>query len=166
MVRPTISVVIPAFNAARTLELCLQSLALSETQPLECLVVDDGSTDKTVEVAGKFSARVISTGGRCGPARARNLGAREAAGEIVFFIDSDICLHRDTLSRLVNGFTADPGLDAIIGSYDDSPEQQDVLSMYRNLMHRYVHQNVRPSKISNWATASLPPAIASCWMPE
>jgi len=40
----------------------------------------------------------------------------------------------------VSGFVAGPGVDAIIGSYDDSPEQQDVLSMYRNLMHRYVHQ--------------------------
>src|SRR5690242_13806966 len=141
MAAPTVSVVIPAFNASRTLELCLQSLAACETAPLECIVVDDGSTDKTAEVARRFSAKVLSTGGRRGPAHARNLGARAAAGEVVFFIDSDICLHPNTLSRVVSEFSSDPDLDAMIGSYDDSPEEQDVLSMYRNLMHRYVHQH-------------------------
>jgi len=64
---PTISVIIPAYNATRTLTLCLESLAASDTQPLECLVVDDGSTDNTVEVARRFGAKILSTGGRRGP---------------------------------------------------------------------------------------------------
>jgi glycosyltransferase involved in cell wall biosynthesis len=148
---PTISVVVPAYNAARTLELCLKSLAAGDLAPLECLIVDDGSTDNTVEVAGRYGATVLSTGGRKGPAKARNQGAREAKGEIVFFIDADICLHRNTLSRVSSGFAADPDVDAIIGSYDDSPEQQDVLSMYRNLMHRYVHQHGRTQASTFWS---------------
>jgi glycosyltransferase involved in cell wall biosynthesis len=133
------------------LELCLKSVSLSDTPPFECLIVDDGSTDDTVEVAKRFSARVLSTGGRRGPAHARNLGARAATGEIVFFIDADICVHHNTLSRLMNGFAAGPDVDAIIGSYDDSPEQQDVLSMYRNLMHRYVHQHGRKEASTFWS---------------
>jgi len=148
---PTISVVVPAYNAAHTLELCLQSLAASHMRPTECIVVDDGSTDQTPEIAKRYGARVLSTGGRKGPAKARNQGAREATGEIVFFIDSDICLHQNTLARLASGFTVDPGVDAIIGSYDDSPEQQDVLSMYRNLMHRYVHQHGRAQASTFWS---------------
>lgn len=151
MSAPTISVVIPAYNASRTLELCLQSLTASEMLPLECLVVDDGSTDDTVAIARRFAAKVLSTGGRRGPAHARNLGAKAATGEVVFFIDADICLHRNTISRLVSGFSTDSSLDAIIGSYDDSPEQQDVLSMYRNLMHRYVHQNGRTEASTFWS---------------
>jgi glycosyltransferase involved in cell wall biosynthesis len=114
-------------------------------------VVDDGSTDNTVEIAKRFSAKVLSTDGRRGPAHARNLGARAALGEVVFFIDSDICLHRSTISRLVSGFTEQPGFDGIIGSYDDSPGQQDVLSMYRNLLHRYVHQNGRREASTFWS---------------
>ena len=137
MAQPTVSVVIPAYNAARMLDLCLKSISASGLQPYECIVVDDGSTDKTAEVARKYGARLLSTGGRKGPAVARNQGAREAKGEIVFFIDSDICLHLNTLARVSSGFENHPEVDAIIGSYDDSPEQQDVLSMYRNLMHRY-----------------------------
>lgn len=149
--RQSISVVIPAYNASRTLELCLSSLAKSDAAPLECIVVDDGSTDDTVEVARRFGARVLSTGGRRGPAHARNAGAREARGELVFFIDADICVHPNTISRVSSGFAAEPDVDAIIGSYDDSPEQQDVLSMYRNLMHRYVHQNGRREASTFWS---------------
>ena len=148
---PTISVVIPAYNASRVLEACLNSIAASEIKPLECIVVDDGSTDNTVEVARRFGAKVLSTGGRRGPAHARNLGAAKAAGEIVFFIDSDICVHVNTIGRVASGFAADPAAAAIIGSYDDSPEQQDVLSMYRNLMHRYVHQHGRREASTFWS---------------
>ena len=148
---PTVSVVIPAYNAARTLELCLKSLTEADLPPLECIIVDDGSTDSTVEVARRYGAKILSTGGRKGPAKARNQGAREAKGDVVFFIDADICLHRNTLSRVAHGFAADPGVDAIIGSYDDSPEQQDVLSMYRNLMHRYVHQQGRAEASTFWS---------------
>jgi glycosyltransferase involved in cell wall biosynthesis len=151
METPSISVVIPAYNAARTLELCLKSLRASERQPLECIVVDDGSTDATAEVVRRYGAKLISTGGRQGPAKARNRGAREAAGEVVFFVDADICLHPNTLSRVAGGFAAEPEIDAIIGSYDDSPEQQDVLSMYRNLMHRYVHQHSREEASTFWS---------------
>jgi glycosyltransferase involved in cell wall biosynthesis len=151
MAAPTLSVVIPAYNASRTLGLCLQSIAASQTASLECIVVDDGSTDSTVEVARGFGAKVLCTGGRRGPAHARNLGARAAAGEIVFFIDADICVHPNTLSRLLEGFVSQPERDAMIGSYDDSPEQQDVLSMYRNLMHRYVHQHGREEASTFWS---------------
>jgi glycosyltransferase involved in cell wall biosynthesis len=151
MPTPTVSVVIPAYNSVRCLTACLQALAASETQPLECIVVDDGSTDASAETASRYGAKVLSTGGRTGPAHARNIGARQAAGEIIFFIDSDVCVHRDTLSRLISDFKGKPELDAVIGSYDDSPEQQDVLSMYRNLMHRYVHQHGNTQATTFWS---------------
>jgi hypothetical protein len=75
----------------------------------------------------------------------------QATGDVVFFIDSDVCIHGDTVSRLVSRFSADPSIAAIIGSYDDSPHEQDVLSMYRNLMHRYVHQNGRQDATTFWS---------------
>jgi glycosyltransferase involved in cell wall biosynthesis len=113
--------------------------------------VDDGSQDETPKIARQFGARVLSTGGRKGPAHARNLGAREAAGDVVFFIDADVCIHPDAVTRLASSFEANPEIDAIIGSYDDSPHEQDVLSMYRNLMHRYVHQNGRREATTFWS---------------
>ena len=70
---------------------------------------------------------------------------------IVFFIDADVCIHREAVCRVASRFAADPNVQAIIGSYDDSPHEQDVLSMYRNLMHRYVHQNGRQEATTFWS---------------
>src|SRR5689334_22179878 len=97
---PRVSVVIPAYNAAPTLTLCLQSLAGSEVAPFETFVVDDGSSDDTAEIARRFGATVLTTGGRKGPAHARNLGARAATGEVLFFFDSDVCIRCGTISRI------------------------------------------------------------------
>lgn len=148
---PSITVIIPAHNAAEYLAQCLQHLTQSETAPLECLVVDDGSTDHTPEVARKFGARVLQTDGKRGPAHARNLGARAARGDILLFLDSDVCVHADTLSRVRSAFESDPSLDALIGSYDDSPGSPDFLSQYRNLMHHYVHQRARREACTFWS---------------
>ncbi|MCS6952386.1 MAG: glycosyltransferase [Bryobacterales bacterium] len=147
----SLTVIIPAHNAADDLAQCLQCLFQSETPPYECLVVDDGSTDETAEVAEKLGARVLRTGGRRGPAHARNLGARAARGDVLLFLDADVCVHPDTLSRVASAFETDPELDALIGSYDDSPSSPDFLSQYRNLMHHYVHQNARREACTFWS---------------
>jgi glycosyltransferase involved in cell wall biosynthesis len=147
----SVSVIIPVYNAAEYLEACLAHLAASASPPLECIVVDDGSTDESAKVAGRYGAKVLSSGGRAGPAHARNLGAREARGEILFFVDSDVCVHPDTLERLRRDFLADPKLDALIGSYDSSPASPDFLSQYKNLMHYYVHQHGRQDACTFWS---------------
>ena len=145
-----ISVVIPAFNAESYLRTCLEHLGRATT-PHECIVVDDGSTDATAEVARQYGATLMSTGGRKGPAYARNLGARAALGDILYFIDADVCVYPDTLARVQASFENDPALDAIIGSYDDSPLCQDFLSQYKNLMHSYVHQNSKRQACTFWS---------------
>src|SRR5579862_8592769 len=130
---PAISVVIPVWNAAAYLEECLGSLAVSGITPRECIVVDDGSQDRSADVARRFGARVLATGGRCGPARARNLGAAAAQCDLLLFLDADVCVHEDTLSRVAAAFEADGSLDALFGSYDDAPASQDLVSLYKNL---------------------------------
>ena len=146
-----LSVVIPAFNAARSLEVCLNSLGGSDFQNYECIVVDDGSSDGTRELARSFDLKLLSTGGRRGPAYARNLGAAAASGEILVFIDSDVCVHHDTLTRIVQAFEEDPKLDAILGSYDDLPAAPEFVSKYRNLMHCYVHRHARRKTATFWS---------------
>jgi len=117
---------------------------------MECIVVDDGSSDHSADVAQQASVRVLKTGERRGPAAARNLGAAHARGEILLFLDADVCVHRDTLARIARAFTANSGLDAVIGSYDDAPASQGFCSQYRNLMHCYVHQTSRPGASTFW----------------
>jgi glycosyltransferase involved in cell wall biosynthesis len=147
----SVSVIIPSYNAANHLGSCLSHLAASTVQPLECLVVDDGSEDSSPDLARGAGATVLSTGGREGPACARNIGARAARGEILFFLDSDVCVHTDTLERLVRDFENDPSLDALIGSYDTSPGSNDFLSQYKNLMHCYVHQQGKSQACTFWS---------------
>lgn len=149
--RSSVSVIIPAYDAASFLDACLTHLSGSTTAPLECIVVDDGSTDDTAAVAARHGATVLSTGGRRGPAHARNLGARHAGGDVLFFLDADVCVHPGTLHSVATSFDQDPALDALIGSYDDAPESADFLSQYKNLMHAYVHQNGRREATTFWS---------------
>ena len=93
---PTISVVIPAYNAASTLSKAIESVLNQDIQgnPLELIIVDDGSTDGTSEIA----ARYVSTHPHCiclitqqnqGPSAARNAGIAAAAGKLIAFLDAD-----------------------------------------------------------------------------
>jgi len=147
----TLSVIVPVYNSAGYLRSCLEHLRQSTDSDYECIVVDDGSTDQSAETAREFGARVLQTGRRGGPAFARNLGAREATGEILFFIDADVCVYPHTLARVRANFEQDPALTAVIGSYDDQPEAQDFLSLYRNLMHCYVHHRSRREACTFWS---------------
>ncbi len=149
---PRLSVVIPVHNGGRDLPRCLRGLRDSVgVGPFEIVVVDDGSTDDSARVAESFGARVVRRE-RAGPAAARNAGAIAAGGELIFFLDADVAVHPETLARAVARFDADPGLDALFGSYDDRPEAPGVVSRYRNLLHHFVHQrgdfegDVRPAR--------------------
>ena len=148
---PSVSVIIPVYNAEVYLRQCLASLAASDDPALECIVVDDGSTDGSRDVAREFGALVLSTDGRKGPALARNIGARAARGEILFFVDSDVCVQPETVSRIAAEFTMNPDVDAVMGSYDRWPSAKNFMSQYRNLMHHYVHQRSRREAVTFWA---------------
>jgi GT2 family glycosyltransferase len=148
---PILSVIIPVYNGGDHLDRCLTFLALSDAPPFEFIVVDDGSTDASAETARRHGAIVLSTEGRCGPARARNVGAAVATGSILLFIDSDVTVYPDTLSKIAAEFAADPNLDAVMGSYDDEPSAPNFMSQYRNLMHCFVHQNSKRDASTFWA---------------
>lgn len=112
-----VSLVIPGRNAARTLAACLGSVVplLVGGQLAEVLFVDDGSTDATPEIAGRFPVRRLAGGGG-GPGRARNLGWRAAAGELVWFLDADCEAQADSL-RLLLPHLDDPAVAGVGGSY-------------------------------------------------
>jgi glycosyltransferase involved in cell wall biosynthesis len=100
------SVVIPARNASATLPLTLAGLAAQQGPPsFEVIVVDDGSSDDTVERArsfdGELPLRVLASSGGDGPGAARNLGAGEARGDVLVFIDADCEPEPEWLARIV-----------------------------------------------------------------
>ena len=147
---PSISIIIPAYNSGEQLKECLRAIHDGSVLPLEVIVVDDSSTDDTRRRAVDDATYVLDSGGRRGPGFARNLGSHQAAGDILFFIDSDVCVWKDTIERIALRFDSDPTLDAVIGSYDRFPRCWDFLSQYRNLMHAFVHQHGESHASTFW----------------
>ena len=94
---PAVSVIIPAYNAAATLERALASVAKQTLSGIEILVVDDGSTDATPEILARMAAADrrlrILTQANGGVARARNAAIGAATGEWVATIDADDIWH-------------------------------------------------------------------------
>ena len=98
---PRVSVVVCSYNAERTMAACLASLETLNYPDYEVIVVNDGSTDRTLEIAERFPyCRIISQENK-GLSAARNVGAEAATGEIVAYTDSDCVADPDWLAYLV-----------------------------------------------------------------
>lgn len=153
---PLISVVIPVFNGRHLLSRCLQALAASDYPAVECVVVDDGSTDGSTAVAqgmaDKLRLQLLTVpAGPRGPALARNLGAQAAQGEYLFFIDADVVVRPETVRLVAQTFQQNPEYAALFGSYDDIPAEAGFLSQYRNLQHHFVHQQGATEASTFWS---------------
>ena len=146
-----LSVIVPAYNSAHTLQQCLDALgrASMHARVKEICVVDDFSTDNTVAVASRNNVICIRNQANLGPSAARNTGAANASGDILVFVDADVAVAEDALKRISEYFNQTHG-DAMIGSYDDKPEAQNLTSQYRNLLHHFVHQNAPESTSHFW----------------
>ncbi len=102
--RPTVSLFVPACNAATTLEACLRALGRQTVRPDEIIVVDDGSTDRTADLAERSGATVIRHRRNRGVAAARNTAVRAARGELIASLDADLVAPRDWLARMLANF--------------------------------------------------------------
>jgi GT2 family glycosyltransferase len=135
-----ISVIIPVHNGEQYLRSCLSNIAESDVAPLEIIVADDASTDASAAVAHEFGANVVRLPFQHGPARARNAAAQRARGDILLFLDADVCVNHQTIGLAAEYFDAHPDIDSIIGSYDYSPQDPNFVSCYKNLVHCHTHQ--------------------------
>jgi glycosyltransferase involved in cell wall biosynthesis len=105
---PLVSIIVPNYNYARTLRLCLRAIRAQTYEPLEVLVVDDCSTDNSAQIARSMGVRVVRTPHNAGVAAARNLGAEHAGGEILIFVDSDVAMNPDAVANAVALLAAEP----------------------------------------------------------
>ena len=109
---PLVSVVIPTKNSSEFLEECLWSAKNQTYGNLEVIVVDNFSTDKTLEIAAGYAHKYYKKG----PERSaqRNFGAKKCGGKYVLFIDSDMKLDRNVVASCVEKIEADGEIKAII----------------------------------------------------
>lgn len=152
--RPFLSVIVPVRNGARVLPQTLAALAASDLPRdfWELIVIDDASNDQTVEIGAGYADTLIRLGLHAhGPSYARNRGAEVANGEVLVFIDADVCVHPDTLRAFAWTFLDEPDVAAVFGSYDDAPAAPGIVSQYRNLLHHYVHHANRGEAETFWA---------------
>ena len=137
---PCVSVIVPAYNASATISRTLEALSRQNCpQPFEVIVVDDGSSDNTAEIAGSFAAVRYVRQENAGPASARNHGAQLARGEYLAFTDSDCVAHEDWIALLLEGF-GDAQVGVVCGSYGiANPESWLARCVYEEILWRHNH---------------------------
>lgn len=121
---PLVSVMIGAYNAAPYLGEAIESALSQDYEPIELIVVDDGSTDETADVARSFAQAKVIQQENGGNGAARNLAVENASGELYAFLDADDRFTPGKLSRQKAALDADPDLDMVFGHVHEffSPE--------------------------------------------
>ncbi|MFQ5784551.1 MAG: glycosyltransferase family 2 protein [Alphaproteobacteria bacterium] len=115
--RPLVSAVIPAYNASGTILRALESVRIQDYEPIEVIVVDDGSADGTGDLVASYEGRGIRlitldrNQGECG---AMNVGIREAKGEYIAFLDADDEWLEGKITRQVEQLQANPRLSFVV----------------------------------------------------
>lgn len=134
---PTLSIIIPARNEEKNLPLLLEDLSNQTISPLEIICIDDGSTDKTEEIAGSFGVKIIKVenkpGGWIGKSWACQVGADAAKGELLLFIDADVRLGPYGLKRLLTGYLESESTVSV-QPYHKTEEIYEQFSLFFNLL--------------------------------
>jgi glycosyltransferase involved in cell wall biosynthesis len=128
-----VSIIIPAFNASATIETCLKSVYQQDYPNIEVIIVDDCSTDDTLQKASGFPVRIISNKRNLGAAYSRNVGARSAKSEILIFADSDIVIPRDGVSRITQRLLEQQDILIVGATYSENSRHLNFISDFKNL---------------------------------
>ena len=115
--RPLVSVIIPAYGKSEQLPEVARSVARSSYRPLEVILVDNRVDRRALEASVRelegVDVRVVGTGENLGTAAGRNAGARQARGELLLFLDSDVTLDEEAIEAMVDFLGSHPGYGII-----------------------------------------------------
>ncbi|MBI5674930.1 MAG: glycosyltransferase family 2 protein [Nitrospirae bacterium] len=132
-----VSVVIPNYNSAETIGKCLEAAFASRYGNFEVIVVDDHSEDNSIEIIKRFPCRLISLDKHSGASKARNTGAFQSRGEIIFFTDSDCLLNEDTLSIINSTFSKVEPHTIVGGTYAKKSYDKGFFNLFQSLFVYY-----------------------------
>ncbi len=142
--KPKISVIIPAYNGETYLAEGIESIERQQYEPLEIIVIDDGSTDNTAQIAKSLSrVRYVYQPNSGGPAKGRNRGLELAQGELIAFLDQDDLWPEHKLEAQVAYLANHPTLEIILGRIqimrltgfvDDRPQFEATSEDWANIL--------------------------------
>ena len=131
-----VSVIVPTFNSEATIGSCLDALMDQESGgEYEVIVVDDGSIDDTAGVVSGYDVKLLKQE-HAGPAGARNLGAKNASGDILLFTDADCTPERDWIKKMCTPF-ADEAVIGVQGVYKTKQKSQTARFVQYEIEERY-----------------------------
>ena len=135
------SLIIPAWNAELTIEDCILSVIKANLSPNEIIVVDDVSTDNTVNIIESLAKiysniKLLKLVKNSGPAAARDYGAKASSGDVIFFTDSDTLILENTFVNCLNTIK-EYKADAVSGIYHPDPINKGMAQLYKALFFNY-----------------------------
>lgn len=117
-----VSIIIPVYNVAKYIRECVISVIKQSYNDIEMILVDDCGHDNSIEIAiqtieeyNYSKAKIIHHNANKGLSAARNTGIKESEGDFILFLDSDDCLHKDAIKKLMDTYNKDTESDFIIG---------------------------------------------------
>lgn len=154
--RSDLVAVIPAHNAARTLARCIDAIVHSTVRPSRIVLVDDASTDATVEIASASGCEVVRLVANSGPGKARNAGAARA-GRCAFIcvIDSDVVVQEDAIALLLQRVESE-GHAAASAVYAPGTPGLGFFGAYKNLYSSWKWRRLQgPTTLLNCSAAVI-----------
>lgn len=137
-----VSVIIPVRDGEATIAHCLEAAFASVYANFEVIVVDDGSRDRTAEIARTYPCTLVQLHRPSGVSRARNVGAIHSKGEILFFTDADCLLCKNAIAQAVDTLTS-AGRNVILGgTYSMEPADDRFFSTFQAVFVNYVESRV------------------------
>ncbi len=140
---PFISIIIPNRNADATIGKCLDNVFAVEDRNFEVVVVDDASEDNSVNIIKKRPCRLIQLEKHSGPSKARNIGAQNSRGDILFFTDADCLIPKESLSIVRKTLTSHDSDVVLGGTYTQVPYDNGFFSAFQSIFINY-------SETKNW----------------
>jgi len=164
---PRISVIIPAYNAARHLSDAIASVRAQTLPAAEIIVVDDGSTDDTATIAANDNVRLIRQDNG-GAAKARNTGVREAAGNQIAFLDADDVWRPEKLAQQWRLLSASPFPELVFGDVEQDGTRMAGIHAGAMLARRsafqragYFDESLRTGEFLDWYSRAREAGIST-----
>lgn len=142
MKKPFLSIIIPTYNSKEKLLKLLNSIFDSTYKKFEVIVVDDCSTDDTIESIKHFPIKIFKLEKNYGQAAARNVGASKAKAGILVFLDSDIILKQDALEKIAENFK-NKDTHCLKGIYAKEPANKGLFPSYKAMFEFFCFNDAK-----------------------